>query len=50
LVAELRQILAPEYVTRAREVASRMTKPAESVSRTADLVEDYARSRSFSRP
>jgi UDP:flavonoid glycosyltransferase YjiC (YdhE family) len=50
LVADLRQILAPEYVTRAREVASRMTKPAESCSRTADLVEDYARSMCLSRP
>jgi UDP:flavonoid glycosyltransferase YjiC (YdhE family) len=45
LVADLRQILAPQYVGRAREVASRMTKPAESVAATADLVEDFARLR-----
>ncbi|OBJ55160.1 glycosyltransferase [Mycobacterium asiaticum] len=42
LVADLRQILAPDYVTRARELASRMTKPAESVIATADLLEDRA--------
>jgi len=48
IVADLRRILTPEYVTRAHEVAAQMTKPAESVARTADLVEDYARSRIFS--
>jgi UDP:flavonoid glycosyltransferase YjiC (YdhE family) len=47
LVADLRQIVAPEYVARAREIATRMTKPAESVVRAADLVEDFARSRCF---
>ncbi|MDT5318300.1 MAG: hypothetical protein QOD88_822 [Mycobacterium sp.] len=45
LVADLRTILAPQYVTRAREIATRMTKPAESVAAAADLVEDFARSR-----
>jgi UDP:flavonoid glycosyltransferase YjiC (YdhE family) len=48
LLADLRRILTPEYVTRAHEVAAQMTKPAESIARTADLVEDYARSRIFS--
>ena len=43
LVADLRQILAPEYVARAREVAAHMTTPAESVAATADLVENFAR-------
>lgn len=43
LVADLRLILTPQCVTRAREVAAQMTKPAESVTRTADLVEDMAR-------
>ena len=43
LVADLRTILAPQYVTRARELATRMTKPAESVSRAADIVENFAR-------
>jgi UDP:flavonoid glycosyltransferase YjiC (YdhE family) len=43
LVADLRTILAPQYVTRARELATRMTKPAESVSRAADIVENAAR-------
>jgi UDP:flavonoid glycosyltransferase YjiC (YdhE family) len=43
LVADLRTILAPQYVTRAREIATRMTKPAESVSRAADIVENFAR-------
>ncbi len=45
LVADLRRILAPEYVTRAREIATRMTKPAESVGAAADLLEDFARLR-----
>jgi UDP:flavonoid glycosyltransferase YjiC (YdhE family) len=45
LVADLRRILAPQYVTRAREIAIRMTKPAESVAAAADLVEKFARLR-----
>jgi UDP:flavonoid glycosyltransferase YjiC (YdhE family) len=45
LVADLRTILAPQYVTRAREVATRMTKPAENVAATADLLENFARLR-----
>ncbi len=43
LVADLRTILAPQYVARAREIATRMTKPAQSVAAAADLVEDFAR-------
>ncbi|MFY2859802.1 glycosyltransferase [Mycobacterium sp. THU-M104] len=43
LVADLRTILAPHYVARAREVATRMTTPAESVTAVADLVENFAR-------
>jgi UDP:flavonoid glycosyltransferase YjiC (YdhE family) len=43
LVAHLRYILAPQYVTRAREIATRMSKPAESVTAAADLLEDAAR-------
>jgi UDP:flavonoid glycosyltransferase YjiC (YdhE family) len=45
LVADLRTILAPQYLTRAREIATRMTKPAESVAAAADLVENFARLR-----
>jgi UDP:flavonoid glycosyltransferase YjiC (YdhE family) len=45
LVADLRRILAPEIVTRAREIATRMTKPAESVTVAADLLEYFARLR-----
>ncbi|OMC12882.1 glycosyltransferase [Mycobacterium sp. SP-6446] len=45
LVADLRTILAPQYVTRAREFASRMSKPAESVAAAADLMEKFARLR-----
>jgi UDP:flavonoid glycosyltransferase YjiC (YdhE family) len=45
LVADLRTILAPQYVTRAREIATRMTKPAESVAAAADLLEGFARQR-----
>ena len=43
LVADLRTILAPDYVTRAREFATRMTKPAEAAAAAADLVEGFAR-------
>ena len=46
LVADLRRILAPDYVARAREIAAQMTKPAESVVKAADLVENFASSRS----
>lgn len=45
LVADLHTILAPQCVTRAREVATWMTKPAESVANAADLVENFARLR-----
>jgi UDP:flavonoid glycosyltransferase YjiC (YdhE family) len=45
LVADLRRILAPHYVTRAREMGARMTKPAESVAAAADLVEGFVRPR-----
>jgi len=45
LVADLRTILAPQCLTRARELATRMTKPAESVAAAADLVENFARLR-----
>jgi UDP:flavonoid glycosyltransferase YjiC (YdhE family) len=44
LVADLRRILAPQYATRAREFATRMTTPIESVAAAADLVETLARS------
>ena len=42
LVTDLRTILAPQYLTRAREVATRMTKPADSVTAAADLLENFA--------
>jgi len=45
LVADLRRILAPDYVARAREIATRMTKPAASVESAADLLEDFAQVR-----
>ena len=37
------QILAPQYATRACEIATRMTKPTESVCAAADLLEGAAR-------
>jgi UDP:flavonoid glycosyltransferase YjiC (YdhE family) len=43
LVADLRSIVTPHCVTRAREVAAQMTTPAESVATAADLLEDAAR-------
>jgi UDP:flavonoid glycosyltransferase YjiC (YdhE family) len=42
LVAGLRSILVPECVTRAREVATQMMTPAQSVARAADLLEEAA--------
>jgi UDP:flavonoid glycosyltransferase YjiC (YdhE family) len=43
LVADLRTILEPQYLDRAREVATRMTNTAESPVAAADLLENYAR-------
>ncbi len=43
LVEDLRCLLAPDCATRAREVAAQMTRPADSVARAADLLEDTAR-------
>jgi UDP:flavonoid glycosyltransferase YjiC (YdhE family) len=43
LVAHLREILAPQYACRAREVATTMTRPAQSVTAAADLLEHAAR-------
>ena len=43
LVGDLRKVLAPRYVTRARQFASHMTKPVESVAAATDLVENFVR-------
>jgi vancomycin aglycone glucosyltransferase len=43
LVADLQLILTPHFATRAREVATYMTKPAESLARAAELLEHTAR-------
>ncbi|ORV17911.1 glycosyltransferase [Mycobacterium celatum] len=43
LVADLRSLLTPQCAARAREVAARLTNPAESVALAADLLEDAAR-------
>jgi UDP:flavonoid glycosyltransferase YjiC (YdhE family) len=45
LVADLRFVLAPHCLTRAREVATLMTRPAESLASAADLLENTARQR-----
>ena len=45
LVADLRQILAPEYLDRARAIATQMKTPAESAAIAANLVEHFAGSR-----
>ena len=42
LVADLRTILAPQYRDRARQIATRMTRPAESVDAAADRLEKFA--------
>lgn len=41
LVADLRKILAPSYSIRAQEIATQMTKPAESAAKAADLAEQF---------
>jgi UDP:flavonoid glycosyltransferase YjiC (YdhE family) len=43
LVADLSRILAPEYVARAHELATRITEPAKSAAAAADRLEDFAR-------
>ncbi|WP_370506612.1 glycosyltransferase [Mycobacterium sp. SA01] len=43
LIADVRKVLAPGYLTRAREFATRMTTPAESAAAATDLVEDFVR-------
>jgi UDP:flavonoid glycosyltransferase YjiC (YdhE family) len=43
LVEKLRCIVGPQYVARAREIATRMTKPADGVNTAANLLEDAAR-------
>lgn len=43
LAADLKKVIAPEFVARARDVSARMTKPAASVSAVADLLEDSFR-------
>jgi UDP:flavonoid glycosyltransferase YjiC (YdhE family) len=45
LVIDLRRILAPEYAARARQIATRMNQPAESVTAAADRMENFARLR-----
>ena len=43
LVADLRRILAPQYIARAREIAPRITEPVRSATAAADQVEEFAR-------
>lgn len=43
LAADLRSILTPGCTTRAREITARMTSSAESLARTADLLEAAVR-------
>ncbi|MUL82887.1 MULTISPECIES: glycosyltransferase [unclassified Mycolicibacterium] len=42
LISDLRRILSPVYAARARELATRMTSPSDSVAKAADLVERFA--------
>ena len=46
LVADLRRILAPDYGSRAREFATRMTPARESIAKAADLFESAANAQS----
>ena len=43
LVRDLHAILSAEYAARARDIAPRMTKPADAAARAADLLEQTAR-------
>jgi UDP:flavonoid glycosyltransferase YjiC (YdhE family) len=43
LVADLHSVLDPQCITRAREVAAQVTKPAVSAASAADLLEDVGR-------
>lgn len=43
LVKDLRRILAPDYAARAREIAPRMTRRADSIVAAADRVDEFAR-------
>jgi UDP:flavonoid glycosyltransferase YjiC (YdhE family) len=43
LVADLRRILTPQFVARAREIAPRITEPVTSAAAAADQVETFAR-------
>lgn len=43
LVSDLRTLLAPDCVARARELATHITEPAKSAAAAADLVEEFAR-------
>jgi UDP:flavonoid glycosyltransferase YjiC (YdhE family) len=45
LVSDLRRILTPQYRDRARALAPRVTKPAQSAVAAADLVERFARTK-----
>jgi len=43
LVADLRTILDPQCVARARAIATRMTEPTKNAAAAADLLENFAR-------
>jgi UDP:flavonoid glycosyltransferase YjiC (YdhE family) len=43
LVADLRTVLAPECLTRARALAAQMTQPEDSIATAADVLEKFAR-------
>ncbi|OBA58446.1 hypothetical protein A5647_20800 [Mycobacterium sp. 1100029.7] len=42
LLADLHEILDPQYATRAAELADQMTTPTQSIARAADLLEEAA--------
>jgi UDP:flavonoid glycosyltransferase YjiC (YdhE family) len=45
LAADLRVILASDCIARSKEIAGRMTKPAASVAKAADLLEERAKTK-----
>jgi UDP:flavonoid glycosyltransferase YjiC (YdhE family) len=47
LTGELRRVLAPNCIARAREISLQMTEPRESVTATANLLEKAASERRF---
>jgi UDP:flavonoid glycosyltransferase YjiC (YdhE family) len=45
LIKDLGRVLKPDYINRARQIATQMSTPAAGIARAADLLEEKARSK-----